>query len=161
MDWTLPNPRPPFLVMVPPPLLYAVVFAAGIGLDRLAPWSPGWMQGTPARVAGGLLLGCGAAVALACVGLLHRRRTTVVPFGQPARLITDGPFALSRNPIYLALTAVYCGAALLAARAWPLALLPLPLAVLHRAVIPFEEQRLREAFGDAYAAYCRRVRRWI
>jgi protein-S-isoprenylcysteine O-methyltransferase Ste14 len=28
-------------------------------------------------------------------------------------------------------------------------------------VIPFEEARLRETFGEDYADYCRRVRRWI
>jgi protein-S-isoprenylcysteine O-methyltransferase Ste14 len=27
--------------------------------------------------------------------------------------------------------------------------------------IPYEEARLRETFGEDYADYCRRVRRWI
>lgn len=157
----LPAPRPPLLVILPPPVLYALSFAVGLGIDRAAPWSPGWMRAAPAQGAGWLLLGAGAALALAGIGLLHRRRTTLIPFGQPARLITDGPFALSRNPIYLALTAAYCGVAVLTARAWPLVVLPVPLAVLQRVVIPFEERRLRAAFGDSYAAYCRRVRRWL
>jgi len=28
-------------------------------------------------------------------------------------------------------------------------------------VIPAEEERLREGFGEAYERYCARVRRWI
>ncbi len=155
------HPRPPLLVLVPPPVLFLGAFAVGLALDRLAPWRPGWMAGTAARGIGWLLLAAGVGLAMAGLGLLRRRGTTVVPFRRPARLISDGPFALSRNPIYLAVTAAYCGTALLAGRAWPLVLLAGPLVLLHRVVIPFEERRLRAAFGEAYGAYCRRVRRWI
>jgi protein-S-isoprenylcysteine O-methyltransferase Ste14 len=28
-------------------------------------------------------------------------------------------------------------------------------------VIPFEEARLRDTFGQIYVEYCRRVRRWL
>jgi protein-S-isoprenylcysteine O-methyltransferase Ste14 len=44
---------------------------------------------------------------------------------------------------------------------WPLVLLPLPIVTLNLWIIPFEETRLRKLFGDEYAAYCARVRRWI
>lgn len=161
MNRTVPKPRPPLLVLIPPPVLFVTCFAAGLVLDQLLPWSPGWMHGAAARWVGWLLLGGGAGLAFVSIGLLHARRTTVVPARQPVRLLTDGPFALSRNPIYIAVSGAYCGFALLAARAWPLLLLLGPLAVLRAIVVPFEERRLRETFGDDYAAYCRRVRRWI
>ncbi len=159
--WTVPDPLPPLLVMVPPPAVYLAVFAAGLGLDALLPWRPAWWRSPAIHTAGGLLLGCGAVLAMTGIGALHRRRTTVIPFGQPARLVASGPFRISRNPIYLALTIGSAGAALLLARAWPLVLLPVPCAVMHRIVIPFEERRLRATFGVAYDAYCRRVRRWV
>ena len=159
--WTVPDPLPPLLVMVPPPALYLAVFAAGLGLDALLPWRPAGWRSPAIHTVGGLLLGFGAVLAVAGIGVLHRRRTTVIPFGQPARLVASGPFRLSRNPIYLALTIGSAGAALLLARAWPLVLLPAPVAVMHRIVIPFEERRLRATFGAAYDAYCGRVRRWI
>jgi len=158
--WAVPAPRPPVLVMVPPPLLYLAVFAAGLGLNALLPWHPAWLRSPAIHAAGGLALGLGAALAAAGIGVLHQRRTTVIPFGQPARLVASGPFRISRNPIYLALTIASAGAALLLGRVWPLVLLPVPLAVMHRIVIPFEERRLRATFGAAYDVYCRRVRRW-
>jgi protein-S-isoprenylcysteine O-methyltransferase Ste14 len=149
------------LLRVPPPLQYAAFFGAGMLLDRLVPWSPAWLHGAAARRLGGLVLVAAVLLAVTSIGLLRVNRTTVIPHARPSRLVTGGPFALSRNPIYVALTVLYCGAALLAARAWPLLLLPAPVAILDRLFIPFEEGQLRQAFGDSYADYCRRVRRWL
>ncbi len=146
---------------MPPPLQYAVFFGAGMLLDRLIAWSPAWMDSNAARWAGGILLVSAVLLALTSLGLLLRKRTTVIPHARPSRLVTGGPFAWSRNPIYVALTAGYCGAALLLARAWPLLLLPAPVTIIDRVFIPFEEGQLRQIFGDNYGDYCRRVRRWL
>ena len=89
------------------------------------------------------------------------RRTTLDPTGEPARLVVNGAHAWSRNPMYLSLTVVYIGLALALGRAWPLILVPVPWACMNWGVIPFEEGRLTETFGEAYVDYCRRVRRWI
>jgi len=155
------NPRPPLLLLIPPPILYAAFFGVGLALDRLAPWSPSWMQGGLAHWIGSLCLLASAIFGVASLGLFGLRRTTVIPQGHPARLVTEGPFAISRNPMYVALTLLYCGAAILIARAWPLLLAVGPVAVMQLVVIPFEERRMSEAFGQAYADYCRRVRRWL
>ncbi len=38
-------------------------------------------------------------------------------------LVTDGPFRYTRNPLYIGLTLLYAGAALLIPSTWPLILL--------------------------------------
>jgi protein-S-isoprenylcysteine O-methyltransferase Ste14 len=149
------------LLRAPPPLQYAAFFGAGMLLDRLIPWSPDWMHRNATWWAGGILLVSAALLFLASLGLLLINRTTVVPHARPSRLVTAGPFALSRNPIYVAFTAGYCGAALLVARVWPLLLLPAPVAILNWVFIPFEEGQLSRIFRENYADYCRRVRRWL
>ena len=84
------------------------------------------------------------------------------PAHRPATaLVASGPFRVTRNPLYLALTLVYVGAALIVDRVWPLALLPVVIGVLQWAVIRREEAHLSGRFGDAYAAYRRRVPRWL
>jgi protein-S-isoprenylcysteine O-methyltransferase Ste14 len=93
------------LLRVPPPLQYAVFFGAGMLLDRLIAWSPAWMDSNAARWAGGILLVSAVLLALTSLGLLLLNRTTVIPHARPSRLVTGGPFAWSRNPIYVALTA--------------------------------------------------------
>ena len=61
----------------------------------------------------------------------------------------------------MGLLLLYIGGAGIEGEPWPLILL-LPLVLyLDRVVIPVEETRLREAFGDAYQQYCAKVRRWL
>ncbi len=103
----------------------------------------------------------GAIWGFASIGCFRWRGTTVIPHRRPTQLVAGGPYSISRNPMYVALTVVYCGGAIVIARAWPLVLLPGPLIFLHRIIIPSEERMLREAFGETYVDYCRRVRRWL
>lgn len=152
----------PALLRVPPPLMFVAAFLAGIGLQRLAPL-PGLSDGpaTVVRLAGAALVLAGLLVMLSGAAIFLRRRTTLVPFGTAAQLVTSGPYRFTRNPMYLGLALIYTGAAARLGQPWALVLLPLPLVVLGRVVIPFEEARLRARFGEAFQEYCRRVRRWI
>ncbi len=151
----------PILAIIPPPAQYALTFLVGIGLDRLMPWRPAWMAIGAVQWAGLALAVAGCSLAAAAAGRFVLRRTTLHPTGQPVRLVISGPHAWSRNSMYLSLTVVYVGLALAVGRAWPLVLAVVPCASMNWAVIPFEEARLRETFGQDYVDYCRRVRRWI
>jgi protein-S-isoprenylcysteine O-methyltransferase Ste14 len=153
--------NPPILAIIPPPAQFALTFLVGVGLDWLMPWRPAWMAIGALRWAGLALVVAGGALAAAASGRFVLRRTTLHPVGQPSRLVVSGAHAWSRNPMYLSLTVVYVGLALALGRAWPLVLAVVPWASMNWAVIPFEEARLRATFGQDYADYCRRVRRWI
>lgn len=154
--------RIPVLMRVPPPLLFAATFFLGVFLQRLMPLT---ISSSVAIRAGhylGLwLVACGVLLALSCVCIFLSARTTLIPFGAASRLITRGPYAFTRNPMYLSLLLVYLGAIGLTAQPWPLILLPLPLVVMNAIVIPFEEARLREVFGPVFQEYCANVRRWL
>lgn len=154
--------RVPPVMHIPPPLWFAAAFFAGWGLQFLVPLtthSP-TLAGVSHAIGFGLL-GCGGLLGLSCLGIFLLARTTFIPFARASKLITRGPYRLSRNPMYVSLVLGYLGGVGLLVQLWPLLLLPVPLAVLNRIVIPFEEARLREAFGSAYEAYCAKVRRWI
>ncbi|MFZ1943087.1 MAG: isoprenylcysteine carboxylmethyltransferase family protein [Acidobacteriaceae bacterium] len=84
-----------------------------------------------------------------------------MPGERSERLVTRGPYRLTRNPMYVGLTLAYFGEAGLLRQIWPLAVLPLVLAYLQWTVIPLEEAKLRETFGEEYEAYRGRVRRWV
>jgi protein-S-isoprenylcysteine O-methyltransferase Ste14 len=151
----------PILAKIPPPVQFALTFLAGVGLDRLMPWRPGWLALASVHWAGLALAVAGCSLAAAAAGRFVLRRTTLHPTGQPAHLVVNGAHAWSRNPMYLSLTVIYVGLALALGRAWPFILVVLPWASINWVVIPFEEGRLTETFGQDYADYCRRVRRWI
>ena len=82
--------------------------------------------------------------------------------GQPTEaLIEQGPYRVSRNPLYVGLLALYLGLALLAPSVWALALFPVAVSlILWGAIVP-EERYLHERLGTPYDDYARRVRRWL
>jgi protein-S-isoprenylcysteine O-methyltransferase Ste14 len=156
------DPRRHPLMIIPPPLLFALTFLVGRAVHTQLPLRLAPGDGEALRRGAGLaLVALGVLCALGSAGLFARARTTLVPHGRARELVTGGTYRLTRNPMYLGLVLVYLGVALRQNVLWPVLLLALPLLVLQRVVIPFEEQRLRELFGEAYAAYCLRVRRWV
>ena len=147
------------VIFIPPPLYYGAGFAAGMLLDRLIPVP---LTGRPATTVAGIVVGgLGLALSNAGVAGVIRHRTTIVPHHPVAALITSGAYRWSRNPMYAGLAITYVGGALLAGSWWPLALLPAVLLAVTRLVIRPEEQYLGARFGQAYADYRARVRRWL
>lgn len=147
------------IATVPPPLIYLATGLLGILIDAMLPSA--MTLDYRVRIAG-VVLGVASLGVLPPV--LSRFRAARTPFDvrkTPATLITSGPFRVSRNPSYVGLTALYVGIGLAASSIGMLVLTVVPVAVLNRWVIPLEEQRLADEFGEAYATYRARVRRWI
>jgi protein-S-isoprenylcysteine O-methyltransferase Ste14 len=92
---------------------------------------------------------------------MARHRTALLPGGATTTVIATGPFAHSRNPLYVGLLVLSAGLALMAASAWALVALPVEWALLRWGAVLPEEHYLSEKFGPEYAAYLTRVRRWI
>ena len=93
----------------------------------------------------------------------HRQRQHAGSRGfarPPDRLLTDGPYAYTRNPMYLGHLIFMLGLALSTGSrlAWAILLANIPW--FHQRVL-LDEERLRAKFGPDYDGYCRRVRRWV
>jgi len=103
----------------------------------------------------------GVVLNVRSVALLKKHDTTVDFHRTPNELVIDGPFRLSRNPIYLSGVMLSLGISIalgsLITFVFPIAL----LTVLNRFYIPTEEAELEKAFGEEYLRYKQRVRRWI
>ena len=78
----------------------------------------------------------------------------------PERLVTTGPFALCRNPMYLGHLVFLAGLALTLSSALAGAIAVGTAVWLHIRILR-DERRLRERFGEPYVAYIARVKRWI
>ncbi len=130
----------------------------------VARFSPAFTVDLPGRLGVALALAAaGAAVALAGVAEFRRVRTTVNPL-RPERasaLVTSGVYRWTRNPMYLGLALALLGWA--AFLAHPLAALGVPAFVvwMSRWQIPREERALEGLFGEEFARYRTRVRRWL
>lgn len=146
-------------VRFPPPLVFIAGFGVALWLRR---WLPLAIGGGVARpLAGWTFVGAGLALTFLGMWTFVRARTAILPHHAASRLVTGGPYRLSRNPMYGGLSLAYGGGALLADSLWPLILLPLVLWTLYRTVVRREEAYLSDAFGPEYDEYRRRVRRWI
>jgi protein-S-isoprenylcysteine O-methyltransferase Ste14 len=78
----------------------------------------------------------------------------------PTRIVTEGPYRLTRNPMYLAHLIFMLGLAV-TLRSWvALAILVLRAIWFHRRVVA-DEARLTARFGAEYTDYQARVKRWI
>jgi protein-S-isoprenylcysteine O-methyltransferase Ste14 len=146
-------------VVIFPPLLFVICVAGGLIAHFTCPYRlalPPWTR----WLFGGLAV---ASIAVALWGqrTMKSAGTNVHP-GLPAlAIVASGPFAFTRNPLYLSLIALFTAIGLtLASPAFLVLVLPLFL-VLHFGVVLREERYLDAKFGDAYRGYKARVRRWI
>ena len=93
--------------------------------------------------------------------IMWRAGTPLRPSLPVSKLVTNGPFRFTRNPLYLSMTVLYTGITLQVDDLWPLLTLLPALAIVHWKIILREEKYLEAKFGDEYRAYKARVRRWI
>jgi protein-S-isoprenylcysteine O-methyltransferase Ste14 len=75
-------------------------------------------------------------------------------------LVTGGPFAVSRHPIYLGVRVTMTGQFLVIG-SWPSFALWAASELLVQTQVRFEEEAMLARFGDKYRDYCARVRRWL
>ncbi|WP_333782903.1 isoprenylcysteine carboxylmethyltransferase family protein [Nitratireductor aquibiodomus] len=75
--------------------------------------------------------------------------------------MTSGPFAVSRNPIYLGNSMILAGIALVSGNPWFLVLLVIACFLTQKLAIEPEERHLALRFGKKYRDYQKRVRRWF
>ncbi len=156
-------------VMFLPPALLAILV---IGLANLLQWlvpiafisdvafieniDPDWLAAV-----GAVLAAAGIMLGLAGQWALKRHGADVNP-SQPVNvLVTDGAFALTRNPVYLGLWIALTGIALVFAFDWLLIVILPAWVILHQAVVKSEERYLEHRFGKAYQAYKRSVPRYF
>lgn len=147
--------------VVPPPLIGAVIAFAMWSVARATPdLDVDLTAWRPIAVA---VAAAGLAIDLISVAAFFRRRTTVNPLTpeKTQKLVIDGFYRFSRNPMYLGMLLMLIGWALWLGHAFAFAWPALFVWLINEMQIKPEERALEEKFGEAYIAYKRRVRRWI
>lgn len=150
-------------VRVFPPAIPLVLILIGVGLNRLAPIDFGIELPTPIRYWIGGTVAIAALVGLGgwSVFLLRRNGQSENPWKPTFRIIDQGPFRITRNPMYLQMVVVCVAIAIAMMNWWILFLTPICAWLLQALAIMPEEAYLTQKFGDVYRAYKQRTRRWI
>ncbi|MCO4320763.1 methyltransferase family protein [Aliidiomarina quisquiliarum] len=152
----------PFLELRIPPVLVVLILAAAMCLGTwLLPTLQFSLPGKWWVAAAFVLLGVG--VVLLSAKQVIAARTTLDPRKpqKTRRLVTQGLFRYSRNPIYAGLLLLLLGLAVLLANAVAFILLPFYVLYMSRFQIQPEERFMRRKFGKEYEIYFTKVRRWI
>jgi protein-S-isoprenylcysteine O-methyltransferase Ste14 len=110
---------------------------------------------------GRIMIGASLGLLFWGASAFRQHQTTIRPDRPANALITSGPFALSRNPLYLAEALLLAGVALTFNKLSFLAVVPLFVLAVTKLAIEGEERHLAAKFGQAYLDYCVRVRRWL
>jgi protein-S-isoprenylcysteine O-methyltransferase Ste14 len=148
-------------VVVIPPVVFAFCLFAGIGATlaygrgfAFLPWQMRW-------VAGVLVAAYGGTIAVWGLMRFHRQKTPYLHHKPATALVMSGAYTRSRNPMYVGLVCALLGIGLFFGAAPILVSAFVMFAYLNWYVIPREEAYLARAFGEPYAAYCKRVKRWL
>jgi protein-S-isoprenylcysteine O-methyltransferase Ste14 len=110
---------------------------------------------------GALPAAAGLAVVAWAVHTFALAGVTPAPETTPERLVTDGPLAYTRNPLYLGTVLGAGGMAILSASPLGGGYAALMAVVYHLVVVYREEPRLTETMGGEYERYCSSVPRWV
>jgi protein-S-isoprenylcysteine O-methyltransferase Ste14 len=143
----------------------------GIGLQAVGYWTVWFfarpyfspivpMPRTAEIVVAALTIAIGAAsvwLSGAAVRTLGKQWTYQARVVEGHELITQGPYSLVRNPIYLGMFGMLLATGLAVGR-WPVLLAAIVVFLIGIEIrIRTEEKLLREAFGEKFDAYARRV----
>lgn len=146
---------------IPPPIVGAIV---ALAMWFVASVGPSVGIDAPMRYFVVALLVV-AGVAFDVMGMLAFRasRTTLNPLhpGRATALVTGGVYRVTRNPMYVGMGLLLLAWAVYL-DAWPPFVGPMVFVLyITRFQIQPEEQVLRQRFGERYALYAARVRRWL
>ena len=144
-------------------LLPPILFLLCLALMTLLRWlCPVWtLFPFPYNLTGLLLVLLGLGLTFAGAMTFRRAKTNIRPFQEADKLVTQGPFRYTRNPMYLGVSLVLAGSWLLMGALSPLLGVLIFVVTADRWYIAFEERMLERKFGAEFERYRARVRRWM
>ena len=112
---------------------------------------------------GSFMIISGLIVILSAITTFKKYHTTITPLNpaNATKLITDGIYKFSRNPMYLGLLLVLLGISIIFNLIGGFFLIPLFILYLNLFQIIPEENALVDLFKEEFLEYKKNVRRWI
>tara|TARA_Y100000310_G_C20530024_1_gene737947 strand:+ start:194 stop:658 length:465 start_codon:yes stop_codon:yes gene_type:complete len=146
-------------VLLPPPLILIIFAIAGAIANKLEPM--GISDSSWIMISGFMMIILGVVIIKTSIKYMNLAETNVNPYRPSSKIVTDGPFHYSRNPIYVGLSIGYLGFAPMFISYWILILFPAYFLTMTFGVIKREEKYLEKKFGQEYLDYKRKVGRWL
>ncbi|MHB1310703.1 MAG: methyltransferase [Gemmatimonadaceae bacterium] len=140
----------PPLVIVPGAMALAEVLGRAFGAHFVRPDWLGWV-----------LLVAGLGLLAWANRHFVKHRTPAAPWRAARMLVSDGPFRVTRNPMYIGALLIQAGVGCLRSNPLYIILLIPTWALLHWGVVRREERYLLKKFGAPYQRFMDTTRRWL
>jgi len=116
---------------------------------------------SPYNYVGSLLILLGLILNIWADQLFKRNRTVISPDKVPTTLVLNGPFKISRNPMYLGMLKALVGVSIILGSLSSFMGPILFFIAMEKKFIPIEEKNIFSVFGEDFDTYRSRVRKWI
>lgn len=113
------------------------------------------------RLLGILVVLVGLGLAWTASRAMAAAHTPLDPFEPVTALVMQGPYRVTRNPVYLSFLGALIGLPLALGTCWGLLLSPVMVVMITQLVVRYEEINLGQKFGSEYRSYMAKVRRWL
>ncbi len=90
-----------------------------------------------------------------------KAETAILPTAETSVLVTSGAYRVCRNPMYLGMLLMLVGAAFFMGAVEAFFAPTAFFILMDKVFIPYEEEKLQRGFGDRWARYRKRTRRWL
>jgi protein-S-isoprenylcysteine O-methyltransferase Ste14 len=90
-----------------------------------------------------------------------KQNSTTVKFNKSNKIVSEGLYRYSRNPMYLGNVVFLTGMSILTGMVITLLIPALFFIIIDRMFIPYEEEKMGIEIGEAYLNYKKKVRRWV
>ncbi len=148
-------------VYIPPPLFYVAIFLAALFLQKEFPINTELFHRQSMRIVGIIFIVIGLFFLLSSFRQFFKSKNTLITIRPANSLQINGMYHITRNPMYLGLAIIYLGLTCLIGNWWNLILFPFLLLLVQQYIIKKEEKYLVRRFGNEYAEYKNKVRRWL
>jgi len=148
-------------IRVPPPVFFFACLGFGILLEYFFPIHLISLSLIPRVIVGSIFIVISGYFAVSAFFVFIKNKTPFDTSKSTIKIVTDGAYRFSRNPLYLSLLLLLFGVAILLSSLWLFCTVPILYTLfLFKAVKP-EESYLSQKFGEEYLNYSAKVRRWI
>ena len=145
--------------VVPPPVIFLGSLAAALLLEWF--WPSAFVPGDSGYWLGGAIVVASLLLFAAAWRELARHATSIDHRKATRAIVSSGPYARSRNPVYVAMAFLVAGIAVMTDSLWVLASVVSSVVLVDHLVITREERFLEATFGAVYVEYKAKVRRWL
>jgi protein-S-isoprenylcysteine O-methyltransferase Ste14 len=148
-------------IRIPPPIFFFACLGCGLLMEYFFPINLISLSSIPRVIVGSIFIVISCYFAVSAFFVFIKNKTPFDTSKSTIKIVTDGAYRFSRNPLYLSLLLLLFGVAILLSSLWLFCTVPILYTLfLFKAVKP-EESYLSQKFGEEYLNYSAKVRRWI